>query len=184
MLHDLELAVLTIGDDVLDVHLSVGDELRRCLHDAVVRPDGVGRHHVDVRETDRLGDGLAARRELLGLDLIGLFGLDLDDHYSSPPADVDGFAAGFAFDTGFAAFEAGAALAAGFAFGGTLPAEPFFGSADTPLISSNHALYVGRSCFQSCHLSLLSVNFSSSTMTMQSLTGQTCAQMPQPIQAS
>ena len=60
----------------------------------------------------------------------------------------------------------------------------FFGSADTPLFCSNQALYASWSVFQSCHLSSLSSNLSSSTMTMQSLTGQTCAQMPQPMQAS
>src|SRR6266540_1830411 len=177
VLHDLELAVLSVGDDVLDVHLAVGDELRGGLHHAVVRADGVRRHHVDVGEADGFGDGFAARRELLGLDLTRLFGLDLDNHHSSPPADVVGFAAGSA--PGVAG-----AFAAGFAFGGTLPFAPALGSAETPLMSSNHLLYVGRSSFQSCHLSLLSVNLSSSTMTMQSFTGQTCAQMPQPMHAS
>src|SRR5881398_3067189 len=42
VLHDLELAVLAVGDDVFDVHLAVGDELRGGLHDAVVRTDRIG----------------------------------------------------------------------------------------------------------------------------------------------
>src|SRR5439155_6669833 len=157
-----------VGDDVLDVHLAARDELRRGLHHAVVRADRVRGHDVDVREADGLGDRFAARRELLCLDLAGFTGLGLDGHYSSPPADVVGLAAGFAFPVEVAVLAA------------TLI---FLGSAETPLISSNHALYFGRSCFHSCHLSTLSVNFSSSTMTMQSLTGQTCAQMPQPMHA-
>ena len=69
MLDDLELAVLPVRDDVLDIHLAVGDELRRGLHHAVIRTDGIRRHDVDVGEADGLGDRLATRRELLGLDV-------------------------------------------------------------------------------------------------------------------
>src|SRR5919204_3979168 len=86
--------------------------------------------------------------------------------YSSPPAEVVGLAAGLAL------------VGAGDARATAL------GSADTPLFASNQALYFGRSFFQSCHLSALSSNLSSSTMTMQSFTGQTWAQIPQPMQAS
>src|SRR5437762_7861991 len=58
------------------------------------------------------------------------------------------------------------------------------GAAETPLVASNQALYLVRSFSHSWNLSSLSENLSSSTMTMQSLTGQTCAQMPQPMHAS
>src|SRR5581483_2989214 len=114
VLHDLELAVLAVGDDVLDVHLARGDELRGGLHDAVVRTDRVRRHHVDVRETDRFGDGLAARCELLDLDLAAFALFGVDRHQSSPPV-------------------------AGLPPTGA-PAPAAFGSAGTPLIFSNHAL--------------------------------------------
>jgi len=80
VLHDLELAVFAIGDDVLDVHLAVRDELRGGLHHAVVRADRVRGHDVDVSKADRLGDRLTAAHELLGLDVLVLALLDLDSH--------------------------------------------------------------------------------------------------------
>src|SRR5207249_3948170 len=122
VLHDLDLAVLAVGDDVLDVHLAVGNELGRGMHHAVVRTDRIGGHDVDIGEADRFGDGLASGRELLGLDVGGLDALDCDSHQSSPPAEVVGFAAGLAF---VAAVDARATA---------------FGSAGTPLIFSNHWL--------------------------------------------
>src|SRR5206468_656439 len=124
VLHDLELAVLAVGDDVLDVHLAVRDELRGSLHHAVVRADRIRRHDVDVSEADRLSDRLAAAHELLGLDVLVLALPDLDSHQSSPPEAEVGFAAGLA-----------------------LPAPSWraagvrtFGSAETPLLASNHLL--------------------------------------------
>jgi len=80
VLHDLELAVLAVGDDVLDIHLAVRDELGRRLHHAVVRPDRVGGHDVHIGQPDGLGDRLAAGRELLGLDVTGLLLSDFDGH--------------------------------------------------------------------------------------------------------
>src|SRR5207253_6788871 len=167
VLHDLELARLAVGYDVLDIHIAVGDELRCGLHHAVARADRIRGHHVDVGEPDGLGDRLAAGRELFGLDVTRFARFDFDGHYSSPPAAVVGFADGFALDE--PAWRAAGVLTWGFA--------------ETPLFCSNHLLYPSWSFFQNCHLSSLSSNLSSSTMTMQSLTGQTCAQIPQPMHA-
>src|SRR6059058_1461170 len=63
VLDDLELRVLALGDDVLAIHLTVGDQLRHVLHHRVVGPDGIGGDDVDVGELARHRDRLAARDE-------------------------------------------------------------------------------------------------------------------------
>ena len=57
VLDDLELRMLAFGDDVLAVHLAIGDHHRHGLHDGVVRADRIGRDDVDVGQPQRVGDG-------------------------------------------------------------------------------------------------------------------------------
>src|SRR5438067_1209384 len=95
VLDQLELGVLAFGDDVLAVHLAVGDHRRDRLHDRVIRPDRIGSDDVHVGQPQRVGDSLGAREQqlLFARDLLrlpsrrrGLWS-DSDDHgYSSPPA--------------------------------------------------------------------------------------------------
>ncbi len=50
---DAQLRVLAVGHDVLGVELPVGDHLRERHHRRRVRPDRVGRNHIDVGDTWR-----------------------------------------------------------------------------------------------------------------------------------
>src|SRR2546428_756142 len=65
VLHDLELAVLALGHDVLGHELAVGDLLRDRLHDGVVRPDRIRGDDIDVGQRQRLGHRLAPRDQKL-----------------------------------------------------------------------------------------------------------------------
>ena len=59
MFDDLELRVLTIGDDIFGVQFAVGDDFRNGIHHFRVGADRIRGDDVDVREANRLGDGLA-----------------------------------------------------------------------------------------------------------------------------
>lgn len=65
MLHDLELGVLTVCDDILGIHLPIGDELGDGVHYLRVWPYGVGGSHVDIGQGNAQGHCLAAGEQLL-----------------------------------------------------------------------------------------------------------------------
>ena len=74
VLHDLELRVLAVRDDVLSVKLPVRDDLGQHVHDLGVRANRIGSDHVDVSEADRLGHGLAAGQQVLSLPYLKFLG--------------------------------------------------------------------------------------------------------------
>src|SRR5690606_34794679 len=92
VLHQLELRVLALGDDVLAVHVATSDQLGHSLHDRVVRANGVGREDVAVGHAERMGDGFRTCEKQLLLASGGLNGRGVRSncnghgYYSSPPA--------------------------------------------------------------------------------------------------
>ena len=83
VLHDLELRVLAVGDDVLGVEVAVGDHARQEVHHFGVGPDRVSRDDVHVGQAHAVGDGLAAGQQVLArVDRLRLL-WRLDTHTST-----------------------------------------------------------------------------------------------------
>src|SRR5262249_14700613 len=71
--NDLKLGVLAVGNDVLGIELTVGDELGDGVHHLGIRSYGVGSNDVHVRQPHCLRHRLTAGQEFLPLIELDVF---------------------------------------------------------------------------------------------------------------
>ena len=74
MFHNFELRMLAVGDDVLGIQLAIGNDFGEGVHNLCIWTNRISSDDVDVCQTHRLSDGLAACQQIFAFVDICCFG--------------------------------------------------------------------------------------------------------------